>query len=159
MSSPPFSSTSDDAAFSQKYKSMPMPRTMPYPVTETMPRTMPYPVTDPLPSYFHPVSPPTILANQPPCTQLTMYRHQEYIKFYHEQQLKHEKELQKMMEAFRGEEKMCPPTSAPCYARSFPAPKAVSPPRRLIFPDVKKVCSTQHALYEEHIKEEDKEDK
>jgi len=171
MSSPPFSATSDDAAFSQKFKTMPMLRTMPYPVsetmsrtmpypmTETMPRTMPHPVTEPLPSCFHPVSPPTILANQPPCTQLTMYRHQEYIKFYHEQQLKHEKELQKMKEAFRSGEKMCPPTSAPCYARSFPAPKAVSPSRKFIFPEVKNVCSTQHALFEEHIKMEDEDNK
>merc|ERR1719431_870561 len=84
-----------------------MPRTMPYHVTENMPRTMPYPpVTDPLPSYLHPVSPPTILASQPPCTQLTMYKHHEYIKFYHEQQLRHEMQLQKMMKAFRRGENM-----------------------------------------------------
>jgi len=106
-SSPPFAAAaaSGDAPFSQKFKTM--PRTMPYPVTETMPRTMPYPVTDPLPSYFHPVSPPTILASQPPCTQLTMYRHCEYIKFYHHQQLKHEMELQKL-EAPRRENKVSP---------------------------------------------------
>jgi len=178
-SSPPFSNACGDAPFSQKFKTMPrtmpypmtetlpypvtetMPMTMPYPVTETMPRTMPYPVTDPLPSYLHPVSPPTILASQPPCTQLTMYRHQEYIKYYHEQQLRHEMELQKMMKAFRrGENRLSPPTSAPCYARSFPAPKAVSPPRKFLFPEVKNsVCSTQHALYEEHIKVEDEVDR
>merc|ERR1719431_1320512 len=143
MSSPPFSAASGDAPFSQKF------------------RTMPYPVTDPLPSYFHPVTPPTILASQPPCTQLTMYRHQEYIKFYHEQQLRHEMELQKMMKAFRrGENMLSPPTSAPCYSRSFPAPKAVSPPRKFLFPEVKNnVCSTQHALYEDYIKVEDDDDK
>jgi len=196
-SSPPFSAASGgDASFSQRYKTMPMPRTMPYPVTETspktrsypvtetppktrpypvietmprttmpysvtetMPRTIPNPVTDPLPSHLHPVSPPTILASQPPCTHLTMYRHQEYIKFYHEQQVKHEMELQKMMKAFRRGEKKTPPTSAPCYSRSFPAPRAVSPPRKFIFPEVKNVYSTQHALYEEHIKVEDEDDK
>jgi len=145
-SSPPFSAASGDAPFSQKLN--------------FVPRTMPYPVTDPLPSYFHPVSPPTILASQPPCTKLSMYRHQEYIKFYHEQQLRHEMELQKMMKAFRrGENKLSPPTTAPCYARSFPAPKAVSPPRKFLFPEVKNVGSTQHALYEEQIKVDDEDDK
>merc|ERR1719228_3253568 len=132
------------------------PRTMPpYPV----PETMPYPVTDPLPAYFHPVSPPTILASQPPCTQLTMYRHHEYIKFYHEQQLRHEMELKKLEALRRGENKMSPPSSAPFYARSFLAPKAVSPPRKFLFPEVKNVGSTQHALYEGHIKVEDEDDK
>merc|ERR1719290_281738 len=120
-----------------------MPRTMPYPVNEAMPRTMPYPVTDPLPSYLHPVSPPTILASQPPCTQLSMYRHREYIKFYHEQQLRHEMELQKLEALRRGENKLSPPSSAPCYARSFLAPKAASPPRKFLFPEVKNVGSTQ----------------
>jgi len=139
MSSPPFSAASGDAPFSQMF------------------RTMPYPVTDPLPSYFHPVSPPTILASQPPCTQLTMYRHREYIKFYHEQQLRHEMELKKLEVLRRGENKMSPSTSAPapCYARSFLAPKAASPPRKFLFPEVKNVGSTQHALYEDHIKVED----
>jgi len=138
-SSPPLSAASDVPLF-QKFK--------------TMPRTMPYPMTDPLPSYFHPVSPPTILASQPPCTQLTMYRHREYIKFYHEQQLKHEMELKKLT-LRRQENKVSPATSIPCYVRSFPTPEAVSPPRKFIFPDVKNGCSTQHALYEEAIKMED----
>jgi len=170
-SSPPFYAASGDAPFTQKFKTMPrtmpypvvtenMPRTMPYPMTEAMPRTMPYPVvTDPLPSYFHPVSPPTILAGQPPCTQLSMYRHHEYIKFYHEQQLRHEMELQKLEALRHGENKLSPPSSAPCYARSFLAPKAVSPPRKFLFPEVKNVGITQHALYEELIKVEDEDDK
>jgi len=173
MSSPPFSAASGDAPFSQKFKTM--PRTMPYTVNETMQRTMPYPMTDPLPSYLHPVSPPTILASQPPCTQLSMYRHREYIKFYHEhikfyhehikfyheQQLRHEMELQKLEALRRGENKLSPPISAPCYARSFLVPKTVSPPRKFLFPEVKNVGITQHqhALYEEHIKVEDEDDK
>merc|ERR1711942_432536 len=54
--------------------------------------TYPMTMTDPLPSCYRPPSPHVILASQPPCTQLTMYRHSQYIKYYHEMQLKHQKE-------------------------------------------------------------------
>jgi len=102
------------------------------------PRSNTYPMTmtDPLPSCYRPPSPPVILASQPPCTQLTMYRHCQYIKYYHEQQLKHQKEIAKL-EAERNKNKV----SMPCYTRTFPSTMSVTPPEspqdRFIFPEVK----------------------
>jgi len=105
---------------------MPMPRSSSYPKT----------MTDPLPSCYRPPSPPVILASQPPCTQLTMYRHCQYIKYYHELQLKHQKELDEL-EAKRCQEKV----TVPCYTRTFPSTMSVTPPGspqdRFIFPEVK----------------------
>jgi len=104
----------------------------------SLPRSNTYPMTmtDPLPSCYRPPSPPVILASQPPCTQLTMYRHCQYIKYYHEQQLKHQKEIAKL-EAERNKNKV----SMPCYTRTFPSTMSVTPPEspqdRFIFPEVK----------------------
>ena len=112
---------------------MPMPRSSSYPKT----------MTDPLPSCYRPPSPPVILASQPPCTQLTMYRHCQYIKYYHEQQLKHQKEIAKL-EAERNKNKV----SMPCYTRTFPSTMSVtppgSPPNRFIFPEVKEGYSSSN---------------
>ena len=95
-----------------------------------------YPMTDPLPSCYRPPSPPTILPSQPPCTQLTMYRHQEYIKYYKRQQFLHEKEIKKF-EALR----YPPATSSPCYVRKFPSPISVTPPGsphdKFVFPELR----------------------
>jgi len=102
------------------------------------PRSNTYPMTmtDPLPSCYRPPSPPVILASQPPCTQLTMYRHCQYIKYYHEQQLKHQKEIAKL-EAERNKNMV----SMPCYTRTFPSTISVTPPEspqdRFVFPEVK----------------------
>jgi len=67
-----------------------------------------------------------------------MYRHQQYIKYYHEQQLKHEKEMSRL-ESMRHLKKTSPPP-APCYARIFPSYNSVTPPKsceeRFRFPDV-----------------------
>merc|ERR1719376_1168425 len=93
-------------------------------------------VTDPLPPFYRPPSPPVILASQPQCTQLTMYRHCQYIKYYYEQQLKHKREFDKLA-VKRQQNKM----SVPCYTRTFPSTMSVTPPEspqdRLIFPEVK----------------------
>jgi len=105
---------------------------------ESVPRSKTYPVTmtDPLPSCYRPPSPPAILASQPPCTQLTMYRHYQYIKYYQEQQLKHKKELEKLAVKRRQNE-----MSVPCYTRTFPSTITVTPPEspqdRFLFPEVK----------------------
>jgi len=103
------------------------------------PRSNTYPMTmtDPLPSCYRPPSPPVILASQPPCTQLTMYRHYQYIKFYHDQQIMHQKEIAKL-EAERNKNKV----SMPCYTRTFPSTTmSVTPPGspqdRFIFPEVR----------------------
>merc|ERR1711862_106269 len=78
------------------------------------------------------------LASQPPCTQLTMYRHQQYVKYYHEQQMKHEKEIARL-ESLRHLKKSSPP-AVPCYARVFPSQNPVTPSKsseeRSRFPDV-----------------------
>jgi len=101
-------------------------------------RSCPYPLTDPLPASYRPSAPPVILASQPPCTQLTMYRHQQYVKYYHEQQMKHEKEIARL-ESMRHLKKTSPP-AMPCYARIFPSRSSVTPPKsceeRFRFPDV-----------------------
>jgi len=101
------------------------------PRSNTFPMTM----TDPLPSCYRPPA-PVILASQPPCTQLTMYRHYQYIKYYHEQQLMHQKEIAKL-EAERNKNKV----SMPCYTRTFPSTMSVTPPgspqNRFIFPEVR----------------------
>jgi len=98
--------------------------------------TYPMTMTDPLPSCYRPPSPPVILTSQPPCTQLTMYRHSQYIKYYHEMQLKHQKELEKL--AVKRQQDNTP---VPCYARTFPSTMAVTPPGspqdRFIFPEMK----------------------
>jgi len=88
-------------------------------------RSCPYPLTDPLPSRCRTPSPPVILASQPPCTQLTMYRHQQYIKYYHEQQMKHEKEVARLA-SMRHLKKSSPP-AVPCYARIFSSQNQVTP--------------------------------
>merc|ERR1719481_1523332 len=91
-------------------------------------RSCPYPLTDPLPASCRPSAPPVILASQPPCTQLTMYRHQQYVKYYHEQQMKHEKEIARL-ESLRHPKKSSPPAvPVPCYARIFPSHSSVTPP-------------------------------
>jgi len=110
---------------------------------EMVPRSNTYPVTltDPLPSCYRPPSPPVILASQPPCTQLTMYRHYQYIKYYQEQQLKHKEELDKLA-VKRQQNKL----SVPCYTRTFPCTMSVTPPKspqeRFIFPVVNDGYST-----------------
>jgi len=105
-------------------------------------RSCPYSLTDPLPSSCRPPSPPVILASQPPCAQLTMYRHQQYIKYYHEQQLKHEREITRL-ESMHHLKKTSPP-AVPCYARIFSSQNPVTPSKsseeRFRFPDV--VCGT-----------------
>merc|ERR1719334_2977819 len=80
-------------------------------------RSCPYPFTDPLPASYRPSAPPVILASQPPCTQLTMYRHQQYIKYYHEQQLKHEREITRLESMHHLKKPL--PTAVPCYAKIF----------------------------------------
>jgi len=113
----------------------------------TMPSHIPYPMTDPLPSCYRPPSPPTILSTQPPCTQLTMYRHQEYIKYYKKQQFLHEKEIKKF-EALR----YAPATSSPCYVRNFPSRISVTPPGspqdKFIFPELRACCIGSNVQYE-----------
>jgi len=110
---------------------------------ELVPRshTHPMTMTDPLPSCYRPPSPPVILASQPPCTQLTMYRHYQYIKYYHEQQIKHKEELDKL--AVRRQQNKMP---GPCYTRTFPSTMSVTPPEspkdRFIFPEVKDSSSS-----------------
>merc|ERR1711942_645318 len=93
-------------------------------------------MTDPLPSCYRPPSPPVILASQPPCSQLTMYRHSQYIKYYHEMQLKHQKEFEKL--AVKREQDNTP---ALCYTRTFPSTMSVTPPGspqdRFIFPEIR----------------------
>merc|ERR1719347_1770162 len=56
----------------------------------------PYPMTDPLPSSCRPPSPSVYLESLPPSTQLTMYRHRQYMNYYYEQQRKHEKEFMRL---------------------------------------------------------------
>ena len=93
-------------------------------------------MTDPLPSCYRPPSPPVILNSQPPCTQLTMYRHYQYMKYYHEQQLKHKREFDKLVVKRQQNEK-----SVTCYTRTFPSTMTVTPPGspqdKFIFPEVK----------------------
>jgi len=104
----------------------------------SVPRSNTYPMTmtDPLPSCYRPPSPPVILASQPPCTQLTMYRHYQYIKYYQEQQLKHKREFDKLVVKRQQNEK-----SVTCYTRTFPSTMTVTPPGspqdKFIFPEVK----------------------
>jgi len=101
-------------------------------------RSSPFPLTDPLPSSCRPSS-HVILASQPQCAQLTMYRHQQYIKYYHEQQMKHEKELVRL-ESMRHQKKTSPPAVPCCYARIFPSQNPVTTSKssgeRFRFPDV-----------------------
>merc|ERR1712098_342950 len=101
-------------------------------------RSCPYPLTDPLPTSYRPPSPPVILASQPPCTQLTMYRHQQYIKYYQDQQMKHEKEIARL-ESMR-HLKITSPPAVPCYARIFssrnPDTPSKSSEERFRFPEV-----------------------
>merc|ERR1719481_2120339 len=101
-------------------------------------RSCPYPMTNPLPTSCRPSSPPVILASQPPCAQLTMYRHQQYIKYYQDQQLKHEKKIARL-ESMRHLKKSSPP-AVPCYARIFSSQNPVTPSKsseeRFRFPDV-----------------------
>jgi len=96
----------------------------------------PYPMTDPLPSSCRPPSPSVYLASQPPSTQLTMYRHRQYINYYYEQQRKHEKEFMRL-QSIRLQNQVSPP-AAPHYSRSFPM--SVTPPKSpqkyFRFPDV-----------------------
>jgi len=104
----------------------------------SMPRCSTYPMTmtDPLPSCYRPPSPPVILASQPPCTQLTMYRHSQYIKYYHEMQLKHQKEFEELA-VKRQQDNI----SVPCYTRTFPSTMSVTPPGspqdRFIVPEMR----------------------
>jgi len=128
---------------------------------ESVPRTNTHPMTmtDPLPSCYRPPSPPVILASQPPCTQLTMYRHYQYIKYYHEQQLKHKEEFDKLA-VKRQQNKM----TGPCYTRTFPSTMSVTPPEspkdRFIFPEVKDSSSSndknqmRHVVHAKVIKKE-----
>merc|ERR1712013_613049 len=70
------------------------------------------------------------------CTQLTMYRHSQYIKYYHELQLKHQKEFEKLAVKRQQDN-----TSVPCYTRTFPSTMSVTPPGspqdRFIFPEIR----------------------
>merc|ERR1719233_77180 len=110
-------------------------------------------MTDPLPSCYRPPSPPVILASQPPCTQLTMYR------YYHEQQLKDKEEFDKLA-VKRQQNKM----TGPCYTRTFPSTMSVTPPEspknRFIFPEVKDSSSSndknqmRHVVHAKVIKKE-----
>merc|ERR1712025_464317 len=104
---------------------IPMSRSSTYPMT----------MTDPLPSCYRPPSPPGILASQPPCTQLTMYRYSQYINYYHEMQLKHQKEFEKLA-VKRQQDNI----SVPCYTRTFPSIMSVTPPGSpqnvFIFPEM-----------------------
>merc|ERR1712098_273540 len=96
----------------------------------------PYPMTDPLPSSCRPPSPSVYLASLPPSTQLTMYRHRQYINYYYEQQRKHEKEFMRL-QSIRLQNQVSP-SAAPHYSRSFPM--SVTPPKSpqkyFRFPDV-----------------------
>jgi len=105
-------------------------------VSTTRSSTYPMAMTDPLPSCYRPPSPPGILASQPPCTQLTMYWHYQYMKYYKEQQLKHKREFDKLVVKRQQNEK-----SVTCYTRTFPSTMTVTPPGspqdKFIFPEVK----------------------
>jgi len=98
----------------------------------------PYPMTDPLPSSCRPPSPSVYLASQPASTQLTLYRHRQYINYYYEQQRKHEKEFMRL-QSIRLQNQVSPP-AGPRYSRIFPTPISVAPsksPRDYIrVPDV-----------------------
>jgi len=105
--------------------------------TKMIPSYVPFPMTDPLPSCYRPPSPPTILSTQPPCTQLTMYRHLQYIDYYKQQQFFHEAEMKK----YEARQQAAMSSSPPCYVRNFPSPMSVTPPGspqdRFIFPEVR----------------------
>merc|ERR1719318_1463786 len=105
-----------------------------------------FPMTDPLPSCYRPPSPPTTLSTQPPCTQLTMYRHLQYINYYKQQQLIHEAEMRKY-EALHQQAVMS--SSPPCYVRNFSSPMSVTPPGspqdKFIFPE--KVYDTKEVKF------------
>merc|ERR1712142_26839 len=104
-----------------------------------------YPMTDPLPSSCRPPSPSVYLGTQPPTTQLTMYRHRQYINYY-EQQRKHEKEFMRL-QLIRLQNQVSPPAE-PRYSRSFPM--SVTPPKSLqeyfCFPDVAGLTKTNEEV-------------
>merc|ERR1719470_754021 len=112
-----------------------------------IPSRAPFPLTDPLPSCYRPPSLPTTLSTQPPCTQLTMYRHLRYINYYKQQQLIHETEMRKYEALHFQQHAMS--SSPPCYVRSFPSPMSVTPPGspqdKFIFPE--KVYDTKQVKF------------
>merc|ERR1712142_1434152 len=88
----------------------------------------PYPpMTDPLPSSCRPPSPSVYLASQPLPTQLTLYRHRQYITYYYEQQRKHEREFMRL-QFIRLQNQVSPPAE-PRYSRIFPTPISITPPK------------------------------
>jgi len=108
----------------------------------------PYPMTDPLPSSCRPPSPSVYLASQPPSTQLTMYRHRQYINYYYEQQRKHEKELMRL-QSIRLQNQVSPPSEL-CYSRIFPTLISITPPQSpreyFRFPDVVSCTKTSEEV-------------
>merc|ERR1719481_78342 len=108
----------------------------------------PYPMTDPLPSSCRPPSPSVYLASHPPSTQLTMYRHRQYINYYYEQQRKHEKEFMRL-QSIRLQNQVSPP-AAPHYSRIFPTPISITPPKSpqewFRFPDVASCTKTNEEV-------------
>merc|ERR1712142_67011 len=83
------------------------------------------PMTDPLPSSCRPPSPSVYLGTQPPTTQLTMYRHRQYINYCYEQQRQREKEFMRL-QLIRLQNQVSSPAE-PRYSRSFPM--SVTPPK------------------------------
>ena len=116
-----------------------------------IPSQVPYPMTDPLPSCYRPPSPPTTLS-----TQMTMYRHYQYIDYYKQQQLLHQEEIKKF-EALQMADMSS--TYPLCYIRNFPSPMSLTPPGSLqdkfIFPEI--VYSSKDVKPEDRMKMEVKE--
>jgi len=73
-----------------------------------------------------------------------MYRHYQYIKYHHEQQLRHKKDFDKLAVKRQQNEK-----SIPFYTRTFPSTMTVTPPGspqdKFIFPEVKDGYSPSNA--------------
>jgi len=95
----------------------------------------PAPVTEPLPSVLRPTTPPPVLPDQPASSQLTMYRHYQYLQFYREKVSKHQAEINRLhaLKSLHAKELggggMNQSPQSYCYTRSFnpPQPMSLSP--------------------------------
>jgi len=112
-----------------QYETAGMKKSQSVPINFKGPNLYPnYPpmVTDPLPSTCRPATPPPILPYQPPCAQLTLYRHLQYMKFYNQKKLDHQAEIDRIQTFYRGINPS-PPSSV--RSRHFNAPGSLSPDR------------------------------
>merc|ERR1719348_2335578 len=92
----------------------------------------PGPVTEPLPRVLRPVTPPPVLPDQPACSQLTMYRHYQYLQFYREKVSEHQAEINRLhaLKSLHAKQLggagVKQPQQSYCYVRSFPPPHPMS---------------------------------